>query len=250
VSVNAPLTGQTALVTGAAKRLGRALAKSLAEAGAGVVLHYRSSESDVESLAREIRETGGACWPVSADLAGPDGARTLFENAAETAGPIGILINNASIFPSDHISEVSWDSFTINTRINAYAPFELGRFVAQQGEEAVILNLLDTRIRDYDAAHASYHFSKRMLHTFTCFCAEAFAPKVRVNGIAPGLVLPPEGKDESYLADLAHTNPLGRYGSETDIVEAALYLIRARFVTGQVVYVDGGRHLRGGLYGS
>lgn len=242
------LEGKTALVTGAAKRLGRAVSLALADAGCNVVLHYRSSASEVEDLARQIEAFGRGAWPVAADIAEDGTADSLFDEAQEKAGPIDILVNNAAIFPADRIDALTWDSFVLNTRINAFAPLVLGRRLAQQGREGAVLNFLDTRVHDYDKEHASYHFSKRLLHSFTRFSAEAFAPKVRVNAIAPGLVLPPEGKDESYLAGLAHTNPLQRYGGEQDIADAALYLLRADFLTGEIIHVDGGRHLRGGLY--
>ncbi|MCH7709078.1 MAG: SDR family oxidoreductase [Myxococcales bacterium] len=108
---------------------------------------------------------------------------------------------------------------------------------------------MDTRITDYDKSHVSYHLSKRMLFSMTRMMALEFAPKVRVNAIAPGLILPPEGKDETYLQDLARSNPLLAYGGPGDVVEAVLFLLQGRFVTGQVLYVDGGRHLLGGVYG-
>ena len=125
----------------------------------------------------------------------------------------------------------------------------IARAFGAQGIEGVIVNFLDTRIEDYDRKHAAYHLSKRMLYTLTRMMAIEFAPLVRVNAVAPGLILPPPGKDESYLAQLAHTNPLGRYGDPSHIVEAVLFLVRNDFVTGQVVFVDGGRHLKGKMYG-
>ncbi|HNR34300.1 MAG TPA: SDR family oxidoreductase, partial [Candidatus Hydrogenedentes bacterium] len=141
------------------------------------------------------------------------------------------------------------EAFYDAVNLNALAPFLLGRCLAAQKRPGGIVNLLDARIADYDREHASYHLSKRLLFTLTRMMAVEFAPCVRVNGIAPGLILPPEGKDESYLAQLAATNPLNRYGSPDDVAEAVLYLLRSDFVTGQVIFVDGGRHMRGGMYG-
>ncbi len=110
--------------------------------------------------------------------------------------------------------------------------------------------MLDSRAFDHDPQHFAYHLSKRTLFAVTRIMAMELAPKVRVNAIAPGLVLPPAGKDESYLARLAHTNPLQSYGGPQDVVDALLFLLRSRFITGQVLYIDGGRHLKGAFYGS
>jgi hypothetical protein len=109
--------------------------------------------------------------------------------------------------------------------------------------------MLDTRAFDHDPRHFAYHLSKRTLFSLTRIMAAEFAPKIQVNAIASGLILPPEGKDESYLASLAHTNPMQRYGGPRDITEAVLFLLRSTFITGQVIHVDGGRHLKGAFYG-
>ena len=243
------LSGRTALVTGGAKRLGRAVCEALAAHGTRIVVHYRESEFEAEDLAARIRDAGAEAWTVSADLDELGAAEQLFDEARSVAGAIDILINSASIFPSDALADVSWESLTANARVNAYAPFELSRKLVDQGMEGCIVNFLDTRIQDYDEAHVSYHVSKRILHKMARLCAEAYAPKVRVNAVAPGLVLPPAGKDEAYLEGLKHSNPLNSFGNEQDIADAVVYLLQARFVTGQILYVDGGRHMRGGLYG-
>ena len=102
---------------------------------------------------------------------------------------------------------------------------------------------------DYDRAHAAYHLSKRMLFTLTRMMALEFAPQIRVNAVAPGLILPPPGQDASFLERMASTNPLGRHGDASDVADAVLFLTGAGFVTGQVIYVDGGRHMKGAVYG-
>ena len=136
-----------------------------------------------------------------------------------------------------------------NVRINAWAPFVLSKAVADQGIPASIVNFLDTRMLDHDSKHVSYHLSKRMLFTLTRMTALEFAPRVRVNGVAPGLVLPPPGHDTSYLKALAHTNPLNAHGAAEDVARAVVFLFESPFITGQVIYVDGGRHMLGGIYG-
>lgn len=243
------LAGQAALITGAAKRLGRAVALKLAHEGANIVVHYNTSGETAEELAGTLRQSGVNAWTVQADLGAPDEARGLFERAEELAGPISLLVNNASIFPADALRDITEDSIVENLRVNALAPFLLCKQMADRKRAGSIVNFLDTRIEDYDAQHVSYHLSKRMLFTLTRMMALEFAPGLRVNGVAPGLVLPPPGKDESYLEALASTNPLRRHGAPEDVADAAAFLLKNAFITGQVVYVDGGRHMLGGVYG-
>lgn len=243
------LSNRTALVTGAAKRLGRATALALARAGADVAVHYRSSEDDARATAEDIRRLGRRAWTLRADLADPEAAAELFRATTAAAGPVAILINSASIFPEGRLADVSLDDLTDNIKVNAMAPLVLARAMAAQGIEGDIVNVLDARIVDYDREHVAYHLSKRMLHALTRMMALEFAPRVKVNAVAPGLILPPEGKDESYLRRLASTNPLQRHGSVGEIADAVLFLVGSRFITGQVIYVDGGRHMKGKVYG-
>ncbi len=239
------LEGRTALVTGAGKRLGRAIALRLAREGADVVIHYRSSEDEAEATRGEIEELGSEAWTVQADLGEPAQAAELVSRAAAVAGPLGILINSASIFDTSSVDDVTFDQVTQNMAVNAWAPLELMRhFAAQDIDEGQIVNLLDTRVIGADPAHVAYIISKHALAQFTNLAALEYGPRIAVNAVAPGLVLPPPGKDESYLADLAGNLPLQRHGGAEDVADAAAYLVTARFVTGQVIYVDGGRHLR------
>jgi NAD(P)-dependent dehydrogenase (short-subunit alcohol dehydrogenase family) len=127
--------------------------------------------------------------------------------------------------------------------VNAWAPFVLSRDFSRHVDRGKIINLLDTRITGYDRSHVAYVLSKRMLAVLTSMCALEFAPDFTVNAVAPGLILPPPGKDENYLAGLVKTVPLKKHGGPGDIVDAVLYLLKSDFVTGQTIYVDGGRHL-------
>ena len=176
------------------------------------------------------------------------GARGLMEQARELAGPIHYLINSASIFPNDTLSEMSEESLIENLKVNAFAPFELSRAFAEQGLEGAIVNFLDTRILDYDKIHASYHLSKRLLASLTRMMAIEYARKLRVNAVAPGLILPPPGKGMDDLKEMGRELPLKTHGTEEDITSTVLFLLENPFVTGQVIYVDGGRHLRGNIY--
>ncbi len=236
------------MITGAAKRLGRATALALAGEGANVVVHYNRSANAAETAAEEIRAAGAAAWTLQADLSDPREVDSLMPRAIEAAGQIDILINNASIFQAGSIMEVTVEEIADNVQVHALAPLTLCRALARQGLDGHIINMLDSRVTDYDRDHAAYHLSKRMLLTLTRMLALELAPRIAVNGVAPGLILPPAGKDESYLRDLAHTNPMNRHGGAEDITDAVLYLLTSRFVTGQVMFVDGGRHMRGRVY--
>ncbi len=242
------LTGKTALITGAAKRIGGATAQALAGAGASVVLHYRDSAAEAEALARDIQMTGAAAMTVQADFSNPASAEALFDETRQLAGPIDFLINNASIFPAQKMDAVQPHDFHESININALAPFVLSRAFARQGRPGAIINLLDSRIAVYDKHHFAYHLSKRMLADITRTMALEFAPQVRVNAVAPGVVLAPAGEDASYLERLSKSNPLQTHGSAEEIAQAIRFLLQSPFITGQILYVDGGRHLIGNIY--
>jgi pteridine reductase len=243
------LIGKTALITGAARRLGRATAMSLAQTGADVIVHYRTRAAEAQSLAEEIKTQGRKAWTIQADLADAAQTETLMEQAVHQVGSVDILINNASVFPSDTVMDMAPEALMQSVAIHAAAPLILSRQMAKQGRPGHIINLLDSRVEDYDRHHASYHLGKRMLLSLTRMLAVELAPRIAVNAVAPGLILPPEGQDESYLQNLAHTNPLQRYGDPQDITDAVLFLLSSDFITGQVIFVDGGRHLKGKMNG-
>ena len=249
MSATAVLQGATALITGGAKRLGAACARSLAEQGVNVCIHYNNSEEPARALAEELRGFGVRTDIVPGDLSTTRNARFVFEEALKRMHEIDILINNASIFEESTLVDCTSEEILNNININALAPFELAREFAKQGRPGHIINFLDTRLLDYDKGHFAYHLSKRMLHTITNSMALEFAPAIQVNAIAPGLILPPEGESLAYLEKLAHTNPLNRYGKIEEITSAMLFLLTSTFVTGQIVFVDGGRHLKGRVYG-
>lgn len=243
------LRGKTALVTGAARRIGRAMALALAGEGVHVVVHYHRSHAEAQALVDEIMGQGVRAQAVRADLADADQAAGLVRRAEDIGGAIDTVINSASIFPAGTLTDLTPEDLAANVQVNATSPFLIGRALAERGREAAIVNFLDARMVDYDSRHAAYHLSKRMLFTLTRMMALEFAPAVRVNAVAPGLILPPPGEDESYLQRLAPTNPLNTAGTLEGITDAVLFLLRSGFITGQVIFVDGGRHLRGNVYG-
>ncbi|MGE5172264.1 MAG: SDR family oxidoreductase [Betaproteobacteria bacterium] len=238
------LRGKAALVTGATRRIGRAIAIALAEEGVNIIAHDRKSlETETVKVCGEVMDCGAKSWNVSADLEKPEEYETLIARALNTAGSLDILINNASIFLPSTLMDVGFGDVSRHLHVNAWTPFVLSREFARLVSRGKIINLLDAKIAGYDREHVAYILSKQVLATLTRICALEFAPGVAVNGVAPGLILPPAGKDEAYLEQLAQTVPLKRHGAPDDIADAVLYLLKADFVTGQVVYVDGGRHL-------
>jgi NAD(P)-dependent dehydrogenase (short-subunit alcohol dehydrogenase family) len=243
------LEGKTALVTGAGRRLGRSVSLALAARGMNVVVHYLKSRDEAEEVARGAREAGVEAWTLAADLADDGAARELVDRAMEVAGPLYALVNNASIFPASRLLGFDLEELERNVRVNAFAPLVLSRAFAAGGRGGAIVNFLDSRVVDYDREHAAYHLSKRMLYAITRMASLELAPAVRVNAVAPGLVLPPPGEDRQYLEARAHTNPLGRVGTARDVAAAVTFLLECDFVTGQVIFVDGGRHLFGSVYG-
>jgi len=238
------LRGKTALITGAAKRIGRETARALAAQGANVVIHYGASADEASALCRELETLGASAWPVAADLRKPDEYESLVERAQAAAGVnLDILVNNASFFSADDIATVTFESVADAMQVNAWVPFTLGRAFARQACEGQIVNLLDTRIKGYDWSHVSYSLSKHALALLTRMMAVEFAPNVAVNAVAPGLILPPPGKDDAYLDGLKDTVPLRRHGDAGDVADAVVFLASSNFITGVVIYVDGGRHL-------
>ena len=237
------LAGKNALVTGAAKRLGSEIALGLAKQGANVIVHYGSSEEEARKLQKTIERLGPKSWVVGADFRDSRACETLIEEAENLSGKIDVLVNNASVFSSNDMCSIGLEAIETDMLINAWTPFLLSRHFSRKAERGGIVNILDTRVAGYDYDHFSYYLSKRMLEILTRSMALKLAPRITVNGIAPGLILPPAGKDYSYLERKKTSVPLKKYGSASNVVETVLFLLRNDFVTGQVVYVDGGKHL-------
>jgi pteridine reductase len=244
------LRERVALVTGAGKRIGRAIAIALAEEGVHVVVHDRRAlVAETNKVCGEVVACGAKSWQILADLERPEEYESLIAQALKAAGSLDILINNASIFLPGTVMDVGFSDVTRHLQVNAWAPFVLSREFARLAERGKIVNLLDTRITGYDRSHVAYVLSKKILSVLTTMCALEFAPGFTVNAVAPGLILPPAGKDENYLDGLAETIPLRKHGGPGDIAAAVLYLLKSDFVTGQILYVDGGRHLGEELHG-
>jgi pteridine reductase len=237
------LTGKTALVTGAGRRIGREIALALAGAGANIVIHYPYSSDEAGDLEAELAKRSVKSWLVKADFEETEDYGTLLDRTIESSGSLDILINSASVFSPGKLGDIRYEDLMRNMQINAWAPFVLMRDFARLSGRGKIINLLDTRIAGYDMAHVAYILSKHVLMVLTKMAALEYAPHIAINGIAPGLILPPPGQDDHYLDRLSQTVPLKRRGYPADISRAVLYLLSNDFITGEVLYIDGGRHL-------
>jgi pteridine reductase len=242
--MHSPLRGKTAVVTGAARRIGRAISTALGAEGVNVVIHdHRSLHGECQDLCDELERAGVGSWIVSADFEKPRDYKSFIERSLKAAGNLDILVNNAAVFEEDTIKDADFGSLVRHMQINAWAPLVLIRDFARLAGRGKVINLLDTRVTGYDWMHVSYILSKHALYLLTKMTAIEFAPRVVVNAVAPGLILPPPGSDVKYLRDLAKAVPLKKHGSPRDIVDTVLFLLKSGFITGQVVHVDGGRHL-------
>jgi len=239
------LYGKNALITGGARRLGRALALALAGEGVNIAIHFRHSENAAKQLAKDLTGLGVKTWIHAGNLQEEKDVRTLIPRSWEAAGHLDILINNAATYPKAALENMTLAHLLQNIRINAWAPLALSREFARRAKFGKIINLLDTHVDDEDSEHAGYLLSKCLLQKITRLLAKQYAPRVLVNGLAPGLILPPPGKNASYLTQLGKQLPLQRHGTPEDVAAAAIYLLKNDFVTGEVVYIDGGRRLKG-----
>jgi len=231
-----------ALITGAGRRIGAAIARALADAGYAVVLHARA-RADAEALAQEIVARGGRAHVVLADLADHQAVRGLM-TAAAVFGPVSLLVNNASTFEPDDIATLERGSFERAIAVNLAAPLFLAQaFAAQAPGGASIVNILDQRVFKPTPRFLSYTLSKSALQTATVTLAQALAPKVRVNAVAPGPTLPSPRQSEAQFAEQAATLPLQKGPGPEDIAAAVVYLAKAKSVTGVTIAVDGGQHV-------
>ncbi len=233
-------------MTGGARRVGGAIALGLAEAGCDLVLHYGSSYAEAAQTAAAAEARGVRVVTVSADLADPDAARRVLAAAGDLA-PVRLLVNSAAVFPDDDLAGITparWDH-TLAVNLRAPALF-IQAFAAAlpEGLEGAVVNITDWRAARPYRDHFSYTVAKGGLETLTRAAAEALAPRIRVNAVALGAILPPPGKGSDYLKALAREIPAGRPGGTDPVVAAILFLLRTPFITGEILRVDGGAHLR------
>jgi NAD(P)-dependent dehydrogenase (short-subunit alcohol dehydrogenase family) len=234
------------LVTGGGVRIGKAISLALAAQGAEVLIHYRSSNDAAEETAETIRTRGGRADTVCGDVATGEGTASILDQALRR-GPVDGLINNAASFNRTTLEDSDRSTFLTEFGPNLFGPLELMRGMAAQGREGVVVNLLDRRIAAHDAGAVPYQLSKVALAEATRLAALEFAPRIRVNGVAPGAILPPPGKEDQpdYLKLHGGRAPLSYVCSPEDIAGAVLYFFGAPAVTGQILFIDAGQHLLG-----
>lgn len=234
-----------ALVTGSAVRLGRAIALGLAERGHPVAIHHHTSHQAADETVRTARAGGVEAVALKADLADPDQVRSLVGQAADALGPVGLLVNSASIY--DHVGFADTDLalWQRHLAVNLTAPFLLIQsFARQSGDRGgAVLNLLDWRALRPTAASFAYTIAKAGLAAMTRSLARDLAPAIRVNGLALGTIMPPPGQARFSKAALDPV-PAGRLGTVAEVVDAALFLLAGPgYATGEILHLDGGRHL-------
>jgi pteridine reductase len=236
------LRNKTILITGAARRIGRMFALACAKAGADIIIHHAHSDSDAETLLSEINGVGQKAWIYKADLGDSSQAESLIPHMNQST-PIHYLINNAAIFEPQTFASTPLESWNNHIAINLTSPFILSQAFARQSDEGGrIINILDWRALRPGADHFPYTISKSALAAMTKSMAVALAPKITVNGLALGAVLPPS--DGNINPDIIKHVPMERWANKNEVEQTLLFLLTCpEYITGEIIHVDGGRHL-------
>jgi NAD(P)-dependent dehydrogenase (short-subunit alcohol dehydrogenase family) len=237
---------KTVLITGAAKRVGRAIARELAQAGYDIAIHFRDSVDDAAALAREVEGYGRRAALVQADLADETAVEAMLPDAIGKLGPVTALINNASLFVRDEVLDVTREGWDRQLAVNLRAPFVLTQHFARllpPDADGAVVNMLDQRVWNFTPHFVSYTVSKAGLWTLTQTLALALAPRIRVNGVGPGPILP----NDNQSAEQFHTHwsslPLQRKIEPVEVARTVRFLVESPSVTGQMIAVDGGEHM-------
>ncbi len=233
----------TALITGGSKRIGKGIATKLARLGYTIVLHYNSSDVEAAQTLQEIKQIQPKSIAIKIDLADLQSTETLIKKIFQSFPDLSLLVNSASIFEKQSIKDTTTEMLLKQTTINYMTPFILAREFAHYVQGGNIINILDAKVKHSESGLSSYLISKKALFAFNEIAALEFAPTIRVNAIAPGAILPPPGKSEEYFSTLKDRIPLKRNGTTGDIEEALNFLLENTYITGQVIYVDGGMYL-------
>jgi NAD(P)-dependent dehydrogenase (short-subunit alcohol dehydrogenase family) len=241
-----PRIPRAALVTGAAKRIGRAVALALADMGYAVAVHHLQSHAEAESLVAEIKAGGGKAGAVACDLSDETATASLMIRASEAVGPIGVLVNSASVFERDEALTATRASWDRHMDANLRAPFVLTQALARELRDdagGAVINLVDERVWNLTPHFVSYTLSKAALWTLTQTLALALAPRIRVNAIGPGPVLPSPRQTEEQFARQWNATPLQRPATPEEVASAVRFLIETPSITGQMIALDSGQHL-------
>jgi NAD(P)-dependent dehydrogenase (short-subunit alcohol dehydrogenase family) len=234
-----------ALVTGAGQRIGKGIAMHLAERGWDVAIHFNRSEKDAGELVQtlSLKFPGGRFDAFRADLVVTSETESLLGIVAGKMGKPELLVNNASVFEPSTIKESAPEFFDRQMAINFRAPFILIREFANLCQKGTIINMADTRITRNQPGFAAYTLAKKALWELTKMASLELAPAIRVNAIAPGLALPPEGKDEDYLLGLASRIPMKQPGGLIPVLKSVDFILGNDYLTGQLLFCDGGENL-------
>jgi len=236
---------KSALITGASKRVGKAISEHLAGKGWNVIIHFNSSEKP----AHELKDALSKKYPgqnfdiIQANLADESEVEKLISQVAEKTGAFDLLVNNASVFNPGYLAETDAALFNSQMDVNLKAPFLLTRDFAKHCKKGNIINFVDTRITTNKSNFAAYSLSKKGLLELTKMAALELSSEIRVNAIAPGVTLPPEDKDESYLENLAQNIPMKKPGGLVPILKSVDYILENEHLTGQLLFADGGENL-------
>lgn len=240
------LQGRVALVTGGARRVGKAIALALAGRGADVVVHYNSSQASADETSAELRALGVRAAAIQADLSDPIAAQQLPQQAFDALGALDIVVNSAAMMMRTPVGDVSLAQWDAMFNLNLRAPFFIAQAAAPmlRARNGVIINIADLAAYETWPAYVPHGITKAGVVQMTRGLARALAPQVRVNAVAPGAVLLPDEWGTESAERLTLTTPLARLGSASDVAQAVVYLCEASYVTGEVIIVDGGRHIR------
>jgi NAD(P)-dependent dehydrogenase (short-subunit alcohol dehydrogenase family) len=242
----APTNPGVALVTGAARRIGRAIALELARQGWAVAIHYATSRAEAEAVVSEVRSLGARSVAVAADLADARALEGLIGEAARQLGPVTCLVNNASLFLDDDIATLSVSDWDRQIDVNLRAPVLLAQQFARalpDGAAGNIINIIDQRVLRPTPEHFAYGVAKAGLWTATRMLAQALAPRIRVNGVGPGPILRSIHQTDAEFAAEAAGTLLGHGSDPEEIARAVRFLLDQPSITGQMIAVDGGQHL-------
>lgn len=242
----APIHAPIALVTGASDRIGAAIAQALALAGHAVIIHYRSGTEGAQQVRDRIHAEGGRAEILKADLTSRAQRARIIAEAAAIFGSLTTLINNASVFDPDSANDVDEEVWDRHFAIHAEAPIFLSRDFANQlpaGAEGNIVNMIDERVLHLSPAYFSYTLSKSVLWTATQTLAQSLAPAIRVNAIGPGPVLPHSRQSQAEFDKGVEALPLQRHAGPEAIAEGVLAILSLKSMTGQMLALDGGKHL-------
>lgn len=233
----------TALITGSSDRIGKAISLQLAQMGYDIILHYNKSGEKANKLKKEIIDLGVDCNTIQLDFECNNiDFEKIFKELSSKVN-LQILVNNASIFFPSTFETDSDDLFNQHLKVNFTSVYLSTKYYAKFFKAGSIINILDTKTEKNNTKHLDYLLSKKLLKEFTLISAYNLAPKFRVNAISPGLILPPKEKDDVYLNTLAKSIPLKKIGHVVDIQKAIEFIVNNDFITGQIIYINGGEHL-------